>query len=125
LKKHLLASVGLISLTVAGAASAGTTLPPPPAAIWSWSGFYVGGHAGYGWGRDPFNDIIFSGKAPLLGINSNGAVGGFQAGANWQAGAWVGGLEIDLSATGIKGSSSVSSTTPSGGGIITTSVAPD
>jgi outer membrane immunogenic protein len=79
LKKHLLASVGLISLTVAGAASAGTTLPPPPAAIWSWSGFYVGGHAGYGWGRDPFNDIIFSGKAPLLGINSNGAVGGFQS----------------------------------------------
>ena len=34
-----------------------------------------------------------------------GIVEGFQAGANWQVGAWVSGLEIDLSGTGIKGSS--------------------
>jgi outer membrane immunogenic protein len=111
LKKHLLASVGLIALTVAGSASAADfTRPPPPAAIWSWSGLYIGGHGGYGWGRDPFTDVIFTGKAPLNGVDSNGFLGGFQAGANWQVGAWVGGLEIDLSATNIKGSSSVTST---------------
>jgi opacity protein-like surface antigen len=113
LKRHLLASVGLVSLTVASSAASAadiTLMPRAPAAIWSWSGLYIGGHVGYGWGRDPFTDQIFSGKAPLTGINSKGPVWGFHAGANWQAGAWVGGLEIDLSGTNIKGSSSVSST---------------
>jgi opacity protein-like surface antigen len=111
LKKRLLASVAFISVTLAVSANAAdVTGPPPPAAIWSWSGFYLGGHAGYGWGRDPFNDAIFGSKAPsLTGINSNGFVGGFQAGANWQAAALVGGLEIDLSATGIKGATSTPS----------------
>ena len=116
LKRHLLASVGFVSLTVASSAAsaADITLPKgPPAAVWSWSGLYIGGHVGYGWGRDPFTDFIFGGKAPpsgitLSGINSKGTVWGFHAGANWQSGAWVGGLEIDLSGTSIKGSSSTS-----------------
>ncbi len=117
LKRHLLASVGLVSLTVASSAASAadiTLLQRPPAAIWSWSGLYIGGHAGYGWGRDPFTDVIFSGKAPLTGINSKGPVWGFHAGANWQSGAWVGGVEIDLSGTNIKGSTSVSSTLTDG-----------
>jgi outer membrane immunogenic protein len=112
LRRHLLASVGLISLTVASAANAAdiAVLQRPPAAVWSWSGLYIGGHVGYGWGRDPFTDEVFGGKGPLTGIKSRGGVWGFHAGANWQSGAWVGGLEIDLSGTNIKGSSSVSST---------------
>ena len=104
LKRHLLAGVGLVALAagVAGPASAA----PPPAPMFSWSGFYVGAHAGYGWGRDPFTDATFGSKLPpLTDVNSKGFLGGFQAGANWQTGSWVGGLEIDLSATGIKGSS--------------------
>jgi opacity protein-like surface antigen len=116
LKKHLLASVGLMSLAVAGAANAADRpLPPPPAAVWSWSGLYLGAHAGYGWGRDPFTDDTFGGKTPpLTGINSRGGIWGFHAGANWQDGAWVGGLEIDISGTGIKGSSSSAGTTTDG-----------
>jgi opacity protein-like surface antigen len=113
LKRHLLASVGLVSLTVASSAASAadiTLLQRPPALIWSWSGLYIGGHIGYGWGRDPFTDVIFAGKAPLTDVKSKGPVGGFHAGANWQSGAWVGGVEIDLSGTNIKGSSSVSST---------------
>jgi opacity protein-like surface antigen len=123
LKRYLLASVGLVSLTVAGSASAADiSLPPLPPAIWSWSGLYIGGHAGYGWGRDPFTDVVFSGKAAPSGINSKGPVWGFHAGANWQAGAWVGGLEIDLSGTNIKGSSSASSTLAFGGGSLSSSL---
>ena len=124
LKRHLLASVGLIALTVAGSASAADVniARPQPAAVWNWSGIYIGAHGGYGWGRDPFSDVIFSGKAPLNGVNSNGFVGGFQAGANWQVGSWVGGLEIDLSATGIKGSSSTSSTLILGTDSLTTTL---
>jgi opacity protein-like surface antigen len=96
---------------VAGSAGAapGATLYKAPArvaAAWNWSGIYLGGHAGYGWGRDPFNETEFNSTFSLLGVDSKGFVGGFQAGANWQAGAWVGGLEIDLSATGMQGSTS-------------------
>jgi opacity protein-like surface antigen len=122
LKRHLLASVGLMSMAVAGAASAADLRPPPPAAaVWSWSGLYLGAHAGYGWGRDPFTDDTFGGKAPpLTGINSRGGVWGFHAGANWQEGAWVGGLEIDISGTGIKGSSSTAGAVTSGAATITT-----
>ena len=82
------------------------------AAPWSWSGFYVGGHAGYGWGRDPFEELAAAFQPAnfpaviLHGLNSRGFVGGFQAGANWQDRSVVGGLEIDLSWSGIKGSTS-------------------
>jgi outer membrane immunogenic protein len=111
LKKHLLASVGVVALTSASASAADFKGPAPAAiAPWSWSGFYIGAHAGYGWARDPFTDAIFGNKIPLLGINSNGFLGGFQAGANVQHGPWVGGLEIDLSGTNIRGSSSSTNT---------------
>jgi opacity protein-like surface antigen len=103
----------------AAAVPAKTAMPvkarPAVQAVWDWTGFYLGGHAGYGWGRDPRSDAIFGDKFldRVLpgGVNSRGFVAGFQAGANWQIGAWVSGLEIDLSGTGIKGS--------------TTTVAPD
>jgi outer membrane immunogenic protein len=85
-----------------------------PAAVWSWSGFYIGGHGGYGWGDDPFNSLITTTQPTvpfppvvLNGVKSQGYVGGFQAGANWQTGSVVGGLELDLSSTGIKGSRSI------------------
>jgi outer membrane immunogenic protein len=87
------------------------------AAVWSWSGFYIGGHGGYGWGRDPFSRLITAVNLPadtpvyLTGVNSQGWVGGFQAGANWQTGAVVGGVELDLSGSDIKGSSSVTGAT--------------
>ena len=99
----------------AGPAKAAMPVKAPRAAAvaWSWSGFYLGGHAGYGWGRDPFTDP-FGSTLILTGINSNGFVGGFQAGANWQSGAWVGGLELDLSGTAIKGSTSRSAPIPDG-----------
>ena len=41
------------------------------------------------------------------GVRSSGYVAGFQAGGNWQSGSYVGGLEIDLSKTEIKGAASV------------------
>ncbi len=84
---------------------------PPAAAIWSWSGFYIGVNAGYGWARDPFSEVDvvqFTGPNPVLsGVNSNGFIGGFHAGANWQTGSVVSGLELDLSGSDIRGSSSV------------------
>jgi opacity protein-like surface antigen len=92
----------------AGPAPGGPVYKAPPPAVlpWSWAGFYLGAHAGYGWGRDPFNNQLLFNSVPLFGVDSRGFVGGFQAGANWQSGSFVGGLEIDLSGTDIKGSTS-------------------
>jgi opacity protein-like surface antigen len=107
LMSHLLGGAGLLALTAGLASTAHAApppAPPPPAPILSWSGFYIGAHGGYGWGRDPATDQVFAGKV-LNGPNSQGSLGGFQAGANWQSGSWVGGLEVDLSATSIKGQS--------------------
>jgi outer membrane immunogenic protein len=100
-----------------GGPTAAIAVKAPVAAVWSWSGFYVGAHAGYGWGHDPSaasvpfaevneTDLIL--PVMMNGPNSHGYVGGFQAGANWQSGRILGGLEIDLSTTGIKGSTSAS-----------------
>jgi len=83
-----------------------TKAPPPMvAAIYDWSGFYVGANAGYGWGRDDHGDR----SLPLGGFWTNGPAGNFsgiqrinpqggifggQAGYNWQAANWVFGLEV-------------------------------
>jgi outer membrane immunogenic protein len=81
--------------------------PPPPVA-YNWTGFYVGGNAGYGWGRahdamtlggDWLTDGTFD-NIPVqpLGndqLKPNGFTGGLQAGFNYQTGAWVIGLEAD------------------------------
>jgi outer membrane immunogenic protein len=120
LNKHLLASVAVAALIVASPARAADLplkAPPPAAAPWTWSGFYVGGHGGCAWGHDAttsVNDPFFFGKFPTFsvpGFDPKGCLGGFQAGANWQTANIIGGLEIDLSATDIKGSSSASSPT--------------
>jgi outer membrane immunogenic protein len=97
-----------------GIAGSGPAVMPVKAAyasVWSWSGFYIGGNVGYGWGRDPFTRLVTQINLTdppvyLSGVNSQGFVGGFEAGANWQTGPVVGGLEIDLSSTDIRGSSS-------------------
>ena len=115
MKSRLLAGVAVVALVIAGPAFAADLplkAPPPAVSPWTWSGFYVGGHGGYGWSRDDLSatdDPFFFGKFPGFttpGFDSKGWLAGFHAGANWQDGRIVGGLEIDLSATGIKGSSS-------------------
>jgi opacity protein-like surface antigen len=79
-KGHLLASVAVVALVVAGPAIA-ADLPlkaPPKATPWTWSGFYIGGHGGYGWGHDGLstvNDPFFFGKFPgfsVPGFDSKG-----------------------------------------------------
>ena len=73
----------------------------------TWTGFYIGGNIGYGWGRTE-NDVTVAGlPAVLFGIstaslaagdrdrqNIDGVIGGFQSGYNYQAGNWVFGLRI-------------------------------
>ena len=97
MKKYLLASVAALGLVAAGAASAadlpsrkGPVAAPvymPPA--FSWTGFYVGANAGYGWGNVNANGFANVGDL-------DGFVGGGQVGYNYQMGQFVLGLEADL-----------------------------
>jgi outer membrane immunogenic protein len=87
--------------------------PPPPAPVYSWTGFYVGGNAGYGWGQN--QSVVFSDvPGPLvsasvgipapISFKTSGALGGFQAGYNWQFNqAWLVGLESDFNFSGMTG----------------------
>src|ERR1700743_197517 len=55
MKKILFAIAALAVLAatdLAHAADMALKAPPPPAPVYSWTGFYVGANAGYGW-HDP------------------------------------------------------------------------
>jgi outer membrane immunogenic protein len=109
-----------------------TKAPPPIVVVYDWNGFYIGGNAGYSWGRartdgnetgtqsvsvfTAFNGVILPGfpvvtplgTVPLTGrANVNGFVGGGQAGYNWQRGTWLFGLEGDIQGSDERGTADV------------------
>jgi outer membrane immunogenic protein len=120
MKKYLLGIVGVLALTASGpAGAADMPLKAPaaaPVAAFNWNRCYVGGHVGYGWGRDKndFGTAIASGLTENEGFpaefgpfdhNTRGGVAGVQAGCNTQwAPNWLVGIEGEFFGTGIKGS---------------------
>lgn len=80
------------------------------ASVYAWSGFYVGGHAGYGW-SDATGTVTPLAPLPsfdqaIFDLNDRGIAGGAQLGYNLQfAPNWVAGVEADISGTGLRGSS--------------------
>lgn len=68
-------------------------------APFSWSGFYVGVNAGYGWGSSDWTTTT-----TLASPDPKGWLAGGTFGYNYQTGNWVWGLETDIDATGIKSS---------------------
>jgi outer membrane immunogenic protein len=86
---------------------------PPPGPM--WTGWYIGANIGGSFGSASesatFAGVPVGGGSPSL----DGVVGGGQIGYNWQANAWVFGLEADIQGTSEDGSSSASETvTPIG-----------
>jgi outer membrane immunogenic protein len=96
--------IALSFLTLAAPAVAADMNAPvykaPVSPVSNWSGFYVGGHAGYMWGRSTVWD---DGELVEKNAPTNGFVGGVLAGVNWQTGAWVLGLEGDFGWTNAHG----------------------
>ena len=77
----------------------------------SWYGFYIGGNAGYGWGRDSttftpdafFLPLVLSSGIPLTNTGSSrGFVGGITYGSNYQFNSIVVGLDSDFDFSDIK-----------------------
>ena len=106
MKKFLLGTVGVMALGLAPAmaadlpARAYTKAPPVIAAVYDWSGFYIGANAGWGSARDSWS---------IAGVDygshdSTGAVAGGQIGYRWQAANWVFGLEAQGNWADLSGS---------------------
>ncbi|MDP3692404.1 outer membrane protein [Bradyrhizobium sp.] len=94
-------SLGLVTAASAAdmAARPYTKAPAPMiAAMYNWSGFYVGINGGGGWSRKCWDATSVLGIAVVPSVAegchdaSGGTVGG-QVGYRWQAAAWVFGLE--------------------------------
>jgi outer membrane immunogenic protein len=88
--------------------------PPPPE--FSWTGFYLGIHAGGGVDHFafPFAILVSEGRffQGTNGITATGPFGGLQAGFNYELPFFhiVAGVEIDNSASGIRGQTAANGT---------------
>ncbi len=109
MKKLLAAAVAAAALSAAPALAIDMPVKAPvykaaPAPMFNWTGFYVGGHVGYGWA---FPEITESTTGTPVGNppRPRGILGGAQLGYNWQAGNWVYGLESDITWSRVAGSS--------------------
>ncbi len=114
---------GLGALAIAGTAAAAdlrpmpTKAPPPPPPAFSWTGFYVGVNAGWGW-NDTTGDtqciapggVVQGTFCPLFpqgNLQPSGAFGGGQIGYNLQNGQFVYGVEADIQGADISDSFSM------------------
>ena len=142
--KRILCGVAILAIGVCGrayAADMALKAPPPPALAYSWTGFYAGLNAGYGWGetRQTYTGDVSgtpqgAGNIVLnllqnittfpassannqlsLRDRSSGFVGGGQLGFNKQFDPkWVTGIETDLQFADLKGSSFFAPQPPGG-----------
>jgi outer membrane immunogenic protein len=105
MKRNMIrAGIAVAALLVAPIAARAADFPrssykaPEYVAPFSWTGFYVGLNAGYGWGNSNW-----SGSGDDFQVAPKGFMGGGTLGYNWQTGAFVLGLEGDIDYMNLKG----------------------
>jgi outer membrane immunogenic protein len=111
MQKTLLSSVALVALTgFASAADMPLKAAPVPVYVSTWTGCYIGGHAGYGkeTSTDQYTMVEPGAYGPYRGYNdqpmpvtngydNKGFVGGGQGGCQYQTGSFLWGIEGDWS----------------------------
>jgi len=137
MKKIAIGIAAIITLIGAPALAADMAVKAPPAPVaaiapYGWTGFYIGGNVGYGWGDSSYSfsadngagqgllNTGISGITPQSGsFRAKGIVGGAQLGYNWQFDrVWLAGIEADIDASHVRGNGSPAATTNLGiGGI--------
>jgi outer membrane immunogenic protein len=121
LLRKIFAAAGFALVTSALATSARAAdmafkaaTPPPSPAPYSWTGLYIGGNVGFAWSAGANSPLTGTqAVAPLAGVGpltwqdlgaypltaktgAQGALGGLQAGYNWQFNSVVTGIETDF-----------------------------
>jgi outer membrane immunogenic protein len=115
MKKFLLGTVGVVALGMTAPASAAdlaarpyVKAPPMIAAVYDWSGFYIGANGGWGSSRNCYTNTAIAGfTIPAVGEGCHDATGGTaggQIGYRWQTGGWVFGLEAQGNWADLSGS---------------------
>jgi outer membrane immunogenic protein len=111
------AAVLLASTSIGFAADMAVKAPyVAPVAVWNWTGFYLGGHVGAGWGTTESTLTALNpggaipGGFPIAQNSRSGFLGGGQLGYNFQSGWAVFGVQGDIDGMDVKG------TTPCLGG---------
>lgn len=118
MKRLLIAGAAVAALIGTPALAADMALkaaPPPPAPVWSWTGFYLGVNAGGSWSTSDVDTSVIPSptylglcnianagcssavaNAASPNLRSNAFVGGVQAGYNYQVNNTVLGIEADF-----------------------------
>jgi len=112
MKKFLLVTSSLIALGAAAPASAAdlaarpyTKAPPMVAAVYDWTGFYIGANGGWGSSRNSWDAVPPNfGFGPEGSHDATGGTVGGQIGYRWQAGTFVFGLEAQGNWADLSGS---------------------
>jgi outer membrane immunogenic protein len=98
--KSLLLGAGSSLVLAVSAQAADLPLKAPPrvaAPVFSWTGCYAGGNAGYSWGRARGDADSETVGAFSTSSRPNGFIGGGQIGCNWQRDSnWFWGVEADF-----------------------------
>jgi len=108
LKSALLASLACAVAVPAAAADLRTPAPvyqAPAPAVFSWTGFYIGGNLGGKWGR--FDETLGGPSSSITferGDSNTSFIGGGQIGYLWQTGQFVFGIEGDIDGTRLRDS---------------------
>ncbi len=110
IRRTLLAGIGLSVLALSSAQAADIApsrpYPMPKAPVFvpffTWTGFYIGAYAGYGFGSSEWTDTATG--LTTGGFDVNGGLAGGTIGYNWQLGSTVLGAEADIGWSGVKGS---------------------
>jgi high affinity Mn2+ porin len=112
IRTYWIASAALSALMLgAPARAADLKLPvkaPYPQAVFDWTGFYVGGHTGYGRGSN--SATLWDPVPTSTSGNFSGVIGGVQAGYNWRhSSGLLLGVEGDLTFPSYLASNSITS----------------
>jgi outer membrane immunogenic protein len=123
MRKWLVAGIGILALAAGARTAAAADLPGGAPAdrpaqtvmLFSWSGFYLGAHAGGGWGQKNQTGVPFQLGAVAIvpqsvGLDVRGALAGGQIGYNYQTGIWVLGAEAQASWANLEGDGACPST---------------
>ena len=109
LMKKILIAASLIAASASAASAADLAArpyanapAPMMAALYDWSGFYIGANGGWGSSHDSRTNVT---RTTFLGrYDATGGVAGGQLGYRWQTGAWVFGLEAQGDWADLRGS---------------------
>lgn len=123
LKNLFLAGVALAVVSTAASAAdlpartytkAPAMIPPP---VYDWTGFYIGGHIGGGWGDNSVTELApgvgaFPTGTAFNRVNLSGFLGGVQGGYNYQFSNIVLGVEGEYTWEDLSGTATTVSTVP-------------